>query len=60
KDNKILILDEQKNANFYSWNPSDNSLTTIPSEESFEKKSISFYEVSDDLYRNEGLKLKRK
>ncbi|MEJ4089252.1 LTA synthase family protein [Galbibacter orientalis] len=60
KDNKILILDEQKNANFYSWNPSDNSLTTIPSEESFEKKSISFYEVSDDLYRNGGLKLKTK
>ena len=60
KDNKILILDEQKNANFYSWNPLDNSLTSIPSEENFEKKSISFYEVSDDLYRNEGLKLKRK
>jgi phosphoglycerol transferase MdoB-like AlkP superfamily enzyme len=60
KNNKILILDEQKNANFYSWNPSDNSLTSIPTEENFEKKSISFYEVSDDLYRNEGLKLKRK
>jgi len=60
KDNKILILDEQKNANFYSWNPFNNSLTSIPSEENFEKKSISFYEVSDDLYRNGGLKLKTK
>ncbi|WP_159022637.1 LTA synthase family protein [Formosa sp. L2A11] len=60
KEDKILILDEQKNANFYSWNPLNNSLTSIPSDENFEKKSISFYEVSDDLYRNEGLKLKRK
>ena len=60
KDDKILILDEQKNAHFYSWNPSDNSLTTIPSEEKFENRSISFYEVADDLYRNEGLKIKSK
>ncbi|WP_028283551.1 LTA synthase family protein [Olleya marilimosa] len=58
KDDKILILDEQANANFYSWNPSDNSLNTIPSEEKFQNKSISFYQVADDLYRNEGLKIK--
>jgi len=58
KDNKVLILDEQKNANFYQWNPLDNSLSSIPSEVEFEKKSISFYQVADDLYRNEGLKIK--
>jgi hypothetical protein len=57
KDDKILILDEQKNAHFYVWHPSDNSLTAIPYEEKFERKSISFYEVADDLYRNEGLKI---
>ena len=60
KDDKILILDEQKNAHFYSWNPVDNSLSVIPSEEKFENRSISFYEVADDLYRNEGLKIKSK
>ncbi|RXJ51333.1 LTA synthase family protein [Gelidibacter gilvus] len=58
KDNKILILDEKANANFYSWNPSDNSLSTISSEEKFEKESISFYQVADHLYRNGGLKIK--
>lgn len=58
KDNKVLILDEQKNAHFYAWNPEDNSLTSIPSKEQFDKKSISFYQVADDLYRNEGLKIK--
>lgn len=59
KDNKVLILDEQENANFYSWNPKDNSLNAIPSEEEFDKKSISFYQVADALYRNEGLKIKK-
>lgn len=58
KDNKVLVLDEQKNAHFYDWNSIDNSLNAIPSQEKFEKKSISFYEVADDLYRNGGLKIK--
>ncbi len=60
KDDKVLILDEQANANFYSWNPLDNSLTTAPLDDAFEKKSISFYQVADELYRNEGLKIKNK
>ncbi|MGC1630709.1 MAG: sulfatase-like hydrolase/transferase [Gelidibacter sp.] len=60
KNNKVLILDEQANANFYSWNPLDNSLTPAPVDEAFEKKSISFYQVADELYRNEGLKIKNK
>jgi phosphoglycerol transferase MdoB-like AlkP superfamily enzyme len=59
KDDKVLVLDEQKNSHFYSWNPSENSLNQILSEEKFEKKSISFYQVADDLYRNGGLKLRK-
>lgn len=58
KNDKILILDEQANADFYTWNSSDNSLSTIPSEDKFEKQSISFYQVADNLYRNGGLKIK--
>ncbi|MBJ7882545.1 LTA synthase family protein [Gelidibacter salicanalis] len=57
KDNKVLILDEQANANFYSWNPTTNSLKSIPSDQTFEDNGISFYQVADDLYRNGGLKL---
>ncbi|QVY64021.1 LTA synthase family protein [Polaribacter sp. Q13] len=58
KDKKVLILDEQKNANFYSWNPSDNSLKLVPTDKKFKNKAISFYEVADDLYRTNGLKIK--
>ena len=61
KDNKVMILDEQKNANYYQWNPADNNLSLLPANTQVEKKSISYYQVADDLYRNNnGLKLKKK
>jgi len=60
KDNKVMILDEQSNANFYSWKAQDNSLTPLPTDDPFLKKTISYYEVADDLYRNGGLKIKKK
>ena len=58
KDNKVMILDEQKNANLYLWNPADNSLSSLPADKNFEKHSISNFQVADDLYRNGGLKVK--
>ena len=58
KDNEVMILDEQKNANLYSWNPGDNSLSPHPFNEEFMKKTVSYYEVADDLYESGGLKLK--
>ena len=58
KDNQVMVLDEQANANFYDWNPIDNSLTKKITDESFLKKTISFYQVADDLYRNKGLIIK--
>ena len=60
KDNKVMILDEQANANFYSWNAHDNSLTPLPQDNLFLKKTISYYQVADDLYRSGGLKIKEK
>ncbi len=57
KDDKVMILDEQANANFYKWFPSDNSLSPRKINTNFLNKSISFYEVADDLYRNKGLKI---
>lgn len=60
KDNKVMILDEQANANFYEWNPVDNSLGPLTADETFLNRTISYYEVADDLYRSGGLKLKEK
>ncbi|GAA4282230.1 LTA synthase family protein [Gaetbulibacter aestuarii] len=58
KDNKVVVLDEQKNANFYAYDNLDNSLTPIPADTTYVNTSIAFYEVADDLYRHGGLKVK--
>lgn len=58
KDNKVMILDEQKNANLYLWNPADNSLSPLPADKNFEKQSISNFQVADELYHNSGLNLR--
>ena len=58
KNNNVMVLDEQAHANFYNWNPVDNSLTSKPVDELFLKQTVSYYEVADDLYRHGGLKLK--
>lgn len=59
KDNKVLVLGDQQTANFYAWNPLDNSLKALPMDNDFLEESISFYEVADYLYSNNGLKLRQ-
>jgi phosphoglycerol transferase MdoB-like AlkP superfamily enzyme len=58
KDNKLMVLNEQNDYDFYKWNKNDNSLKEIPLESNFLNKTISYYQVADYLYRNEGLKIK--
>lgn len=60
KDDQVMVLDEQSNADFYSWNPLDNSLSPQPVNAQFLKRTISYYEVADDLYTKGGLKIKKK
>ena len=57
KGNKVMVLGDQKNANFYGWDPSDNSLKSIPTDRAFLDETISWYQVADFLYSNGGLKL---
>lgn len=57
KGNQLMVLGDQKNANFYDWDPSDNSLRSIPMDPSFLDEAISWYQVADYLYSNGGLKL---
>ena len=58
KGDKIMILGDQKKANFYNWNKEDNSLNKLPMDDQFLDETTSFYQVADYLYRNNGLKLK--
>lgn len=58
KNNNVMILDEQKAAHYYHWNQQDNSLKPLSPNQKMEHKSISFYEVADDLYRTKGLEIR--
>jgi len=58
KNHKLMVLGDQKKANFYQWNAEDNSLTTLPMDDKFLEKTISWYEVADYLYTHNGLKAK--
>ena len=60
KDSKVMILDEQKNSHYYQWNAADNSLKLLAPNKQIEHKSISYYEVADDLYRTKGLEIHKK
>lgn len=58
KGNSLMVLNEQSGYDFYKWNKTDNSLKEIPLDTTFLNETISYYQVADYLYRNEGLKIK--
>ncbi len=57
KENKVMVLGDQKKANFYQWNPADNNLNMLPMDKDFLENTISYYQVADYLYSNGGLKI---
>lgn len=57
KDNKVMVLGDGKTANFYQWNPADNSMNALPMDNGFLETAISNYQVADYLYHNGGLRL---
>ncbi|MFI1771402.1 LTA synthase family protein [Thalassobellus citreus] len=59
KDNKLMVLGDQQKTDLYTWDKTDNSLKEIPLETDFLEETISYYQVADYLYRNNGLKLKQ-
>ncbi|GLU45166.1 LTA synthase family protein [Allomuricauda sp. NBRC 101325] len=57
KGYSLLVLGDQKNAKNYIWDASDNSLKSIPMDQSFLERTASWYQVADELYTRGGLKL---
>ncbi|MDI1318411.1 alkaline phosphatase family protein [Flavobacterium sp.] len=56
KQNKVMILSDQKKQAFYTWNKADNSLKPLPIEKSFLNETISWYQTADYLFTNKLLK----
>lgn len=56
KQNKVMILSDQKKKAFYLWNKKDNSLKGLPMEQPFLNETISWYQTADYLFTNKQLK----
>lgn len=56
KQNKVMVLSDQKKQNFYSWDKTDNSLTPLPMDNGFLEETISWYQTADYLFTNKLLK----
>ncbi|WP_281233728.1 LTA synthase family protein [Flavobacterium gelatinilyticum] len=55
KKEKVMILSDQKKQAFYSWNKEDNSLKSLPIDQSFLEETISWYQTADFLFTNKLL-----
>ncbi|WP_395047847.1 LTA synthase family protein [Flavobacterium sp.] len=56
KNDKAMILSDQKRQNFYQWNKADNSLNAIPMDKNFLNETISWYQTADYLFTHKLLK----
>lgn len=56
KQDKVMILSDQKKQAFYTWKKEDNSLIPLPMEQSFLNETISWYQTADYLFTNKLLK----
>ena len=55
KGNKVMVLGDQKKANFYEWNSNNNNLTLIPTDKNYLDTTIAFYQAANYLYAHNGL-----
>ncbi|WP_317133735.1 MULTISPECIES: LTA synthase family protein [Galbibacter] len=58
KGNDVMILGDQKTANFYTWDDKTNELTKQTLSNDYLNQTISFYQTADDLYTSGKLTLK--
>ena len=59
KGDKIIILDNHKSHTFYQWKKENNELTVKKTDAAFLRETISYYQTAFDLFKNEGLKIKK-
>lgn len=59
KDKKLMILSDQSVVNYFEWETDNDNLIPKDINTNLLNETISFYQVADYLYRNNGLKLKK-
>lgn len=56
KNDKLMVLNEKKGANFYQWNKTNNQLNSINTDSAFLKETIAYYQTNNYLYKHNLLK----
>jgi len=56
KQDKVMILSDQKKQAFYAWDKTDNSLNPLAMNRGFLDETISWYQTADYLFTNKLLK----
>lgn len=56
KQDKVMILSDQRRQAFYSWNKKDNSLNPLSMQQSFLDETIAWYQTADYLFTKKLLK----
>ena len=57
KDKKLMVLSDQRVVNYFEWETDNDNLIPKDIDDTLLEETISFYQVADYLYRNNGLKL---
>lgn len=57
KKDSLLVLSNQKKADFYKWDRKTNDLQSLPLNNSFFKEAVSYYQTAAYLFKNGGLRL---
>ena len=57
KNNRLLILDNNKDYTFYDWDSKTNELTPVDSDPDFLNETITYYQTAYDLFKNNDLKI---
>lgn len=56
KQNKVMILSDQKKQAFYTWDKENNNLNPLPMEKSFLDETVAWYQTADYLFTKKLLK----
>jgi phosphoglycerol transferase MdoB-like AlkP superfamily enzyme len=59
KDKQLMILSDQRVVNYFEWETDNDNLLPKDIDATLLEETVSFYQVADYLYRNNGLKLKK-
>lgn len=58
KDQKLMVLSDQHIVNYYEWETDNDNLIPKDINPKMLEETISFYQVADYMYSNNGLKIK--